>query len=83
MPFRFLKVFVTDFSEPKKARKLKVHINMDSDWMYRVYQNKSQGFILFKVVSLGRFSKKLKDILHVCSPTSMKLIPHFVDVVAK
>ena len=30
----FLKIFVADFSEPKKARKLKVHINMDNDWMY-------------------------------------------------
>ena len=35
----FLKVFVTDFSGTTKARKLKVRINMDNDWMYRVYRN--------------------------------------------
>ena len=46
----FLKIFLTDFSKPKKARKLKVPINMHNDWMYRVYQNKG-------VMSLGRFSK--------------------------
>ena len=53
----FLKIFVTDFSEPKKARKLKVPINMDNDWMYRVYQNRGKGFITLAVVSLGGFSK--------------------------
>ena len=52
----FLKTFVTDFSEPKKARKLKVCINMDNDWMYHVYQNKGQGSITLGVMSLGRFS---------------------------
>ena len=41
----FLKILVTDFSEPKKARKLKVPINMDNDWMYHVYQNRGKGFI--------------------------------------
>ena len=30
----FLKIFTTDFSEPKKARKLKVPINTDNDWMF-------------------------------------------------
>ena len=53
----FLKIFVPDFSEPKKARKLKVPINMDNDWMYRVYQNRDKGFITLGVLSLGRFSK--------------------------
>ena len=53
----FLKIFVTDFSEPKKARKLKGPINMDNDWMYRVYQNRGKGFITYGVMSLGRFSK--------------------------
>ena len=41
----FLKVFITDFSEPKKARKLNVHINMDNDWMYHVHQNRGKGSI--------------------------------------
>ena len=41
----FLKIFVTDFLGTNKARKLKVPINMDNDWMYRVYQNKGQGSI--------------------------------------
>ena len=53
----FLKIFVTDFSGTKKGRKLKVCINMDNDWIYRVYQNKGQGFITLGVMSLGRFSK--------------------------
>ena len=35
-----LKIFVADFSGTIKARKLKVCINMDNDWMYRVYQNR-------------------------------------------
>ena len=52
----FLKVFVTDFSEPKKARKLKVCINMDNDWMYHVYWNRGKGSITFGVKSIGRFS---------------------------
>ena len=55
--FAILENFLTDFSEPKTARKLKVHINMDNDWMYRVYQNKGQGSITLEVMSLGRFSK--------------------------
>ena len=63
-----------------KARKLKVCINMDNDWMYHVYRNRGQGSITVGVMSLGRFSKKLKCILlnhfNVCGPTSMKLIPH-------
>ena len=33
----FLKIFATDFSGTMKARKLKVHIDMDNDWMYCVY----------------------------------------------
>ena len=53
----FLKIFVTDFSGPMKARKLKVRINMDNDWMHPVYQNKGQGSITLGVTSRGRFSK--------------------------
>ena len=41
----YLKIFVTDFSGTMKARKLKVLINMENDWMYRVYRNRGQGFI--------------------------------------
>ena len=52
----FLKIFITDFSEPKKGRKLKVHINMHNDWMYHVYQNRGQMPITFGVTFLGRFS---------------------------
>ena len=55
--FLFLKILVTDFSEPKKASKLKVRLNMDNDWMYQVYQNRGKGFITLAVMSLGRFSK--------------------------
>ena len=51
----FLKIFVTDFSEPKKANKLKVHINRDNNWMYQVYQNRGKGSINLGM-SLGRFS---------------------------
>ena len=29
----FLKIFVTDFSGTMKARKLKVRINMENDWI--------------------------------------------------
>ena len=69
----FLKIFVKDFSEPKKARKLKVPINMDNDWLFVVYQNRGKRFITLGVMSLGRFSKKLKCILfnnfNVCSST--------------
>ena len=53
----FLKMFITDFSEPKKAGKLKVPINMINDWMYRVYQNRGKVFITLAVMLLGRFSK--------------------------
>ena len=53
----FLKHFVTDFSGTMKARKLKVCINMDNDWMYSVYWNRGQGSITLGVMSLGRFSK--------------------------
>ena len=49
----FLKIFVTDFSEPKKATKLRVCVNMHKDWMYIVYQNKGQAFITLGVMSLG------------------------------
>ena len=52
-----------------KARKLKVCINMDNDWMYCVYQNWGQGSITLGVMSLCRFS-----ITYVCGPTSMKLV---------
>ena len=58
---------------------------MDNDLMYRVYRNRGQGFITHGVMSLGRFSKKLKCILlnnfYVCGPTWMKLIPHMVSKV--
>ena len=47
----FLKNFVTDFSGTKKARRLKVHINMDNDRMYRVYQNKGQGSITLCLIT--------------------------------
>ena len=53
----FLNIFVTDFSEAVKARKLKVCINMDNDCMYHVYPNRSQESITLGVMSLGRFSK--------------------------
>ena len=70
-----------------KASKLKVRINMDNDWMYIVYWNRGQGFITLGVMSLGRFSKKLKCNLlnnfYVCGPTSMKLVPHLVSEVRK
>ena len=46
-----LKIFVTDFSKPKKARKLKDGINMDNDCMYHVYQNKGQRSINIGVMS--------------------------------
>ena len=55
----FLKISVTYFSGTMKARKLKICINMDNDWMYCVYQNKGQGSITLRVMSLGRFSKNL------------------------
>ena len=51
----FSKIILTDFSGTMKARKLKVCINMDNDWMYRVYQNKDQGSITLGVMSLCRF----------------------------
>ena len=38
--------FITDFYKPKKARKLKVPVNMDNDGMYRIYQNRGKGFII-------------------------------------
>ena len=59
----FLKIFVRDVSGTMKARKLKVSLNMNNDWMYRVYPNRGQGSITLGVISLGRFSKKLKCIL--------------------
>ena len=40
-----------------KARKFKIRINMDNDWMYRLYRNRGQGSITLGVMSLGRFSK--------------------------
>ena len=76
----FLKIFVTYFSGTTKARKAKVCINMDNDWIYCVYRIRGQGSIILGIMSLGRFSKKLKCILlnnfYVCSPTLMKLISH-------
>ena len=53
----FLKIFVTDFLGTMKARKLKVHINMDNDWMYHVYRNRGKRSITFVVMSLGLFSE--------------------------
>ena len=47
-----------------KPRKLKARINMDNDWMYRVYLNRGQGSITLGV------------IFYVCGPTPMELIPH-------
>ena len=55
----FLKIFITDFSGTMKARKLKVCINMDNNWMSSVYRNRGQGSITVGVISLGRFSKNL------------------------
>ena len=60
----FLKICITDFSEPKKARKLKSPINMDNDWMYCVYQNRGKVFIALGVMSLGRFSNKKNRKMH-------------------
>ena len=53
----FLKIFVTDFSGTIKARKLKVRINMDNDWIYRVYRNRGQVSITLEVISLVGFQK--------------------------
>ena len=39
-----------------KARKLKVRIDMDNDWMYRIYPNRGQGSITLRLMSLGGFS---------------------------
>ena len=39
-----------------KARKLKVRINVDNDWMYCVFRNRGQGAITLGVISLDRFS---------------------------
>ena len=69
---------MTDFSGTMKARKLKVCINMDNDWMYCVYQNRGQGSITVVVMSHCRFS-----ITHVCGPTSMKPIPNLVSKIKK
>ena len=83
----FSKSFVTDFSGTMKARKLKVRINMDNDWMYCVSCNRGQGSITLGVTSLGRFSKEIKCVLlgnfYVCCPTSMKLIQHLDSKVRK
>ena len=51
----FLKISVTDFYEPKKARKLKVPINMDNGGMYRVSQNRGKGFITLGAMLHGSF----------------------------
>ena len=40
-----------------KARKLKARINMDSDWMYRVYRNRGQGSITLELCPLVGFQK--------------------------
>ena len=55
--FAILENFRNRFlTEPKKARKLKVHINVDNDWMYLVYRNRGKGSMILGVISLGRFS---------------------------
>ena len=46
-----------------KARKLKVCINMDNDWMYSVNWDRGQGSITLGVIYLGRFFKNLKCFL--------------------
>ena len=69
-----------------KARKLKICINMDNDWMYCVNRKSGQGFITLGVMSLGRFSKNKNafcSITYVCGHTSMKLISHLVSKVKK
>ena len=43
--FAILEKFVTDFLATMKAKKLKVCINMDNDWLYHVYRNRGQGLI--------------------------------------
>ena len=53
----FLTIFVTDFSGTMKARKLKVRINMDNDWMYCVHWNRRQGSITLGVCPLVGFRK--------------------------
>ena len=58
--FAILENFVTEFSGTMKARKLKVCINMDNDWMYRVYWNRCEGSITLGVMSLGRLFQKIK-----------------------
>ena len=76
----FLKTFMTDFSGTMKARKLNVCVNRDNDWMYCIYRNRGQGSITLGVMTLGRFSKKIKCILlnnyYIYGPNSMKLTPH-------
>ena len=57
----FLKIFKTDFSEPLKAC-----INMDNDWMYRVYRGK--GSITHGVMSFGSFSFPNFTILEIFKP---------------
>ena len=52
--FQILPFLKTDFSGTMEARKLKICINMDNDWMYSVYQNRGQGSITLGVMSLGR-----------------------------
>ena len=55
--FAILENFRNRFSETMKARKLKVGIHMDNDWMYFVYRNRGQGSLTLGVTPLGRFSK--------------------------
>ena len=55
--FAILENFVTDFSETKKARNLKVHFNMDNDLVYQVNQNKGQGSITVGLMSLSIFKQ--------------------------
>ena len=69
----FLKFFVTDFSELKKAGHLKVHINIDNDWMYRIYQIRGKRFINSWSYIPWYVFKQLKCILlnnfYVCGPS--------------
>ena len=55
---QFLKIFVTDFSGAMQARKVNIPINMDNDWVYRIYTNRKQGFVTELCPLVGKFSKK-------------------------
>ena len=61
----FFKILVTDFSEPKKARKLKVRTN-HGQWLdVLLHWKGGKGFITLGVMSLGRFSFSYFAILEI------------------